>query len=384
MKKNIVIFGPIGDIGGREIEVNLIAQSLEKQFNVKIVSSSYMTENSFTLLGLQQTTWKSIPKELYQNHFWLRSLSLISKTFNKGSKQAYGYLINSFSKKTTDLHGLYWKQIREELVHADLVLLCVQLTTKFLKEIVLYCQENNIPCIVRTTGTIRDVPAKDFDFLKKVSLFVHHSEANANNLNKQLYLPYAVIDQCALTESYLLENKVMPKKPYRFGYLGRLSAEKGIVPIAHFFSSTDFPFVIAGDGPQKEEVLDIIKGKADCSYLGLVSNENIHHFFEQIDVLVIPSFEETGPLVGLEAMAAGKIIISTDVGAMSSRLKGINSFWFDIHNIETLNSQINKIQQMKVNELKDCCEKNRERYLEKYQQKIIQEQYESVIEQFVK
>lgn len=382
-KKKIVIFGPFGDHGGRDVEANIIAKSLEVHFDTTILSTGYMTENSFALSGLQQTTWKSIPKELYHNHFWLRNLSLFSKTFNKGSKQAYGYLINSFSKKTTDLDGLYWKQIREELVHVDLVLLCVQLTTKFLKEIVFYCQENNIPCIVRTTGTIRDVPAKDFDFLKEVSLFVHHSEANANNLNKQLYLPYAVIDQCALTESSLLENKVMPKKPYRFGYLGRLSAEKGIVPIAHFFSSTDFPFVIAGDGPQKEEVLDIIKGKADCSYLGLVSNENIHHFFEQIDVLVIPSFEESGPLVGLEAMAAGKLIVSTKVGAMEERLNGLKSFWFTIENVYSLQKCIEEINDLTENEYQQISIQLQERYKNEYSTAAIALKYKAVVQKML-
>lgn len=382
-KKRIVILGPIGDFGGRDVEVNIIAKALKNTYKVCIFSTGYMTENSFALSGLHYTSWKSLPKVLYQKHFWLRSLSRLSKTFNKGSKQAYSYLINSFSKKLTDIDCLYWKQIKEELAHADLVLLCTQLTTKFLKEIVLYCHENNIPCIVRTTGTIRDVKTEDFDFLRKVSLFIHHSEANANNLNRQLLLPYVVIDQCALTEDSLLGNKTKPEKPYRFGYLGRLSAEKGIVPLAHFFAETDFSFVIAGDGQQKEEVLDIIKGKANCRYLGLVSNENIHHFFEQIDVLVIPSLEESGPLVGLEAMAAGKLIVSTKVGAMEERLNELKSFWFATENVSSLQTCIETINDLTENEYQQISIQLQERYKNEYSTAAIASKYKAVVQKML-
>lgn len=381
--RKILIAGPFGDYGGRDVEANIIARSLEYDFEVAILSTSYMTKNSFALLGLKNTPWKSIPKELYEKYFILRCLSWLSKKINKGSNESYGYLLNSFSKKVVEIDKLYLKELKKEVGQTDIVILCVQLTTKFLKEIVLYCHEKNIPCIIRTTGTIREVKAEDFDFLRKVSLFIHHSEANANNLNKQLQLPYTVIDQCALSEKVLFKNKRLLKKPYRFGYLGRLSAEKGIVPIAHFFSSTDFPFVIAGDGPQKEEVLDIIKGKADCSYLGLVSNENIHHFFEQIDVLVIPSFEESGPLVGLEAMAAGKLIVSTKVGAMEGRLNGLKSFWFTIENVYSLQKCIEEINGLTENEYQQISIQLQERYKNEYSTAAIASKYKAVVQKML-
>ncbi|KGO89412.1 glycosyltransferase family 4 protein [Flavobacterium suncheonense] len=379
MKKHIVIAGPIGDFGGRDVEVNIIAKALEKEYQVSIVSTAYMTGSSFALAGLQNTTWKSVPKELYRRSAVLRGLSKFSKRFNKGPKEAYAYLINRFSKKLTDLDRLQWHVLQNELQNADMVLLCVQLTTKFLPETVQYCHEHKIPCLVRTTGTIRNVTETDFDLLKKVRLFIHHSEANAQNLNRQLALPYTVIDQCALAEDQLLALPLSGRKPFRFGYLGRLSAEKGILPIARFFAQTDCPFVVAGDGPQKAELQTIIRDSSNCTYMGLLQNHELHAFFSQIDVLVIPSYEESGPLVGLEAMAAGKIIISTKVGAMEERLAPLEGHWFAIENLATFESSINKVNALSLDDYQAAAALLRKRYKDEYSFEAVALKYQKLI-----
>ena len=54
-------------------------------------------------------------------------------------------------------------------------------------------------------------------------------------------------------------------------------------------------------------------------------------------------------MVGLEAMAAGKIIISTDVGAMKDRLLGTkNDFWFDLNTIDELNQIFEKLNTLEL------------------------------------
>lgn len=380
MKKSIVIAGPIGDFGGRDVEVNIIAKALENDYLVSIVSTTYMSDNSFALAGLHKTNWKSVPKELYHHHAVLRNLSRLSKVFNKGAKEAYAYLNNRFSKKFTNLDRLYWSVLQNELQNADMVVLCVQLTTKFLPETVQFCHEHNIPCLVRTTGTIREINEESFDFLKKVRLFIHHSEANAQNLNHQIKLPYTVIDQCALTENELLALPLADKKPFRYGYLGRLSEEKGILPVARFFAHTDLPFVIAGDGPQKSELLATIKNNPNCNYLGLLQNHELASFFNQIDVLVIPSYEESGPLVGLEAMAAGKIILSTKVGAMAERLAPLEGYWFAVENLVTLEAGINKVNALSLDDYQAAAALLRKRYLDEYSFKAVASQYQKLVQ----
>lgn len=383
MQKKVLILGPIGDFGGREVEANIIARALEQDNDVCVLSTGYMTSDSFALKNLKKVKWASVSKKIVSRNPILFFLSFLSRIVNKGKLKNYGYLNNLISKKIFDLDKLYQKEIEKMLKKSNLVILCVQLTSKFFPEIVSFCDENKIPCLVRTTGTIREISQSEFSFLKKVNLFIHHSEANALNLNKQFNLPYSIIDQCALNEEQLLALQVKSNNDLRFGYLGRLSEEKGVLPIADFFSKTSLPFIIAGDGNQKKQLLEIISNKSNCEFMGSVSNENLALFFDAIDVLIIPSYEESGPLVGLEAMAAGKIIISTKVGAMEERLEGLPSFWFKIDNMQTLELAIRQVMDLSEAERVMLSNSLKERYICQYSFHAISEKYKILTKRFI-
>ena len=383
MQKKVLILGPIGDFGGREVEANIIARALEHDFDVCILSTGYMTSDSFALKNLKKTKWGAVPQKIVAKNPILFFLSFLSRIINKGKLRNYGYLNNLISKNFFDLDKLYQKEIEKMLKESNLVILCVQLKSKFFPEIVSFCDENKIPCLVRTTGTIREISQSEFSFFKKVNLFIHHSEANAQNLNKQINLPYSIIDQCALNEDQLLALQVKSNSDLRFGYLGRLSEEKGVLPIADFFSKTSLPLIIAGDGNQKKELLEIISDKPNCEFLGSLKNENLALFFDTIDVLIIPSYEESGPLVGLEAMAAGKIIISTKVGAMEERLEGLHTFWFQIENIHSLELAIMQVMSFSESERVVLSNSLKERYLCQYSFHTISEKYKTLTKRFI-
>lgn len=106
------------------------------------------------------------------------------------------------------------------------------------------------------------------------------------------------------------------------GTMTRLREEKGnryfIEAAAHV--CTRFPdarFLIAGDGPLRDEL------QAQARSLGVADRVIFAGFCEDvpvllglIDVKVIPSLTEGFPLALVEAMAAGKAIVSTDVGGI--------------------------------------------------------------------
>lgn len=384
MKKKIIILGPIADVGGREVEVSIIAKALVHKYDVNILSTSYITKNSFALKNIDNVKWNSLQKIFYSKNIVIRFLSILSRKLNKGNSESCKYVSNSISKQFFNIDNEYVKILKQELLDAEMVILCTQLTTKFLPEIIDFCNSNNIKCLLRTTGTIRMVDKNSFDMLKKVDLFIHHSENNAKNLNDQIDLPYKIIDQCTLSEQALSKLPIINKKPFRFGFFGRLSKEKGIMPLADFFINTDYEFIIAGDGPQKEELINKIKENPKIHYLGLVQSNLIADFFKKIDILIISSHEESGPLVGVEAMAAAKIIISTNVGAMKSRLNDtLNNFWFDIEKIETLNDLIIKIEDLDDLNLNRISENVRYSYIENLSVNNIEKKYQNLVNSFL-
>jgi glycosyltransferase involved in cell wall biosynthesis len=140
---------------------------------------------------------------------------------------------------------------------------------------------------------------------------------------------------------------------------------------------------LVGDGEQKADVLRKIENVNTIRYLGVLNNEDLEMFFEKIDVLIIPSKEETGPLVSLEAMAAGKIIMSTKVGAMMERLENTeNQFWFE--NTEaSFVREINKLSVLSEKQLSKIKTKNRERYLERYSKEVISSSYLELVNKLI-
>jgi glycosyltransferase involved in cell wall biosynthesis len=126
-----------------------------------------------------------------------------------------------------------------------------------------------------------------------------------------------------------------------FGCIGRLSLEKGqlfLPPVAAIVKdkSRDFRILIAGTGPLKEELENLIeKTKVkDCiKLLGFVDSNK--SFLESIDCLIIPSHWEGLSTVAIEAMAMHKPIIAFDVTSNSEVIHhGTTGFLAQPFNLE--------------------------------------------------
>ena len=98
--------------------------------------------------------------------------------------------------------------------------------------------------------------------------------------------------------------------------------------------------------------------------------------------MIISSFHEAGPLVAIEAMAAGKIIISTDVGAMKSRLEGLHSFWFKIDDLNSFEKNINYLNKLSIIELNNISQSYRKRYLQCHSIDYVAQKYIDLINRF--
>lgn len=381
MKKKVLIIGPIVNSGGLTVEVNIIAKALEHKYIVSLLSTKSMSENSFALKKLEFTNWKSIPKIIFDNFFLIRFFTKLSRFWNRGDLEIYHYVINSISKKILKIYTKHDEVLYSEIEKADIVLVCGTLSYNFLPKIVNDCFGKNKSCIIRVTGTIKDVPEIMINCLDKITSFICHSRENSMNLKKHgVHLPVKIIDQCSQIEDDLLSLPILTKRPYKYGYIGRLSKEKEILSLTDFFASSEYPFFIAGDGEQREGLQEIIKNSRNCTYIGMLKHEEIPSFFENIDVLVISSNEEAGPLVGVEAMAAGKLIISTKVGAMVDRLNNINSYWFNINDELSLKDNIDRIEMISLNEFHLQGLSYRKQYLKNNSMKLIKSQYCEIID----
>ena len=90
---------------------------------------------------------------------------------------------------------------------------------------------------------------------------------------------------------------------------------------------TDFKVVIAGSGPMKPFVEELVKTNEKITYLGEVDGEQKSRIFASSHVLMAPTSSETFMITGIEAMASYTPVIIFDIpGPIDYVRSGYNGF----------------------------------------------------------
>jgi glycosyltransferase involved in cell wall biosynthesis len=185
-----------------------------------------------------------------------------------------------------------------------------------------------------------------------------------------------IIDQSTTLENKLVKINFNSKKNvYNFGYVGRLDSDKGILEIIEVAIKYHFKLIIAGDGELKNKIEQLCKQNDNISYLGHINFNELQNFYKEIDVFLINSKTETGPLTGLEAMCSSCFIISKKVGAMPDRLIDNENVWI----VNGLENALKNFYKMDKDIIKNRAQKNKDIYLKNYSLKLIKNKYLSTI-----
>jgi glycosyltransferase involved in cell wall biosynthesis len=108
------------------------------------------------------------------------------------------------------------------------------------------------------------------------------------------------------------------------GMVSRLASGKGadfLLQAAQMLLKEypDVVFAFIGDGPERKRLMGLaqeLKIETSCIFAG--QRHDMPQVYASLDVLVLPSFSEGMPMAILEAMAASKPVVATDVGAIPS------------------------------------------------------------------
>jgi glycosyltransferase involved in cell wall biosynthesis len=137
----------------------------------------------------------------------------------------------------------------------------------------------------------------------------------------------------------------------RFGFIGQLSAHKGIDLLINAYlgiKSDNISLSIYGSPDQDaymDELLRLASGVSHIKFCGTFPREELPARLSEFDVLVIPSrWYENSPLVLLYALATRTPVIVTDVKGMSEFVKdGFNGYTFEKNSVEHLTTIMQKI-----------------------------------------
>ena len=107
-------------------------------------------------------------------------------------------------------------------------------------------------------------------------------------------------------------------------YVGRLSAEKGIVGLVRSWPEAGCDLTVVGDGPLMDE-LTLCSGR-NVRFLGSASEAQVEQHIAAAECMVIPSLSDEGPpIVLLRALAAGTPVVAFDTAVIGEVVRAIDS-----------------------------------------------------------
>jgi len=157
----------------------------------------------------------------------------------------------------------------------------------------------------------------------------------------------------SLAHEYFLDfdkfkiRKPLDQRDSLVGYIGRLSQEKGILNFLEAIPKAvetrqETTFLIGGDGqlrPRVEEYANKLSNKV--KFVGWIPHDELPGYLNELRLLVVPSYTETGPYIAFEAMACGTPVLGTHVGLMADLLSdGENGFIMENNSPECIAENI--------------------------------------------
>lgn len=182
--------------------------------------------------------------------------------------------------------------------------------TKFFS--IYYKLVDNCSLIVAPTKT----------FVYKVASFF----GNKSFIKKSYDYPSGGYDSTVFYPNTKNENRII-----QFGFISRLDKEKGaylFIEALNMLKKNKIKFnaLIAGEGDDKENILDLITKYQLADTIKVLPNltqTEMSKYFREIDAFIFPTNKETESLglVGIEALACGTPVIASNIDVITEYIK---------------------------------------------------------------
>ena len=355
MKVLITNYHPI-NIGGAQASTYLIAKSLEKtgKFDVRIASTGdYGDIKTYDL-----KKFKLLPFSL-QNQYLQKFLSKIIKEEKidlihpqERLTTVGGILAAKKNNIPSVVHFRdYWFACPESSCLMPSYEECKICSYRKILE----CSKNRIPWNIYKWSVIKsywkllneaDAKIAISDAVKrKLEICgIYEAKVIPNPINLRTFQEIHEEKVKKIEENYNLNHPIIL-------YVGILMYHKGIINILHAISRDEMlrnvNFLIVGDGKLKEKCKNYISHHAlkNVKLVGRVPFSDIPAFYSVSDIVVFPSiWQEPFGRVAIEAMAAGKPVVASNVGGIPDIIEhGKTGYLVNPFDLETWKNSIIKL-----------------------------------------
>lgn len=147
------------------------------------------------------------------------------------------------------------------------------------------------------------------------------------------------------------------KAPLKIGFIGNVSRVKGVDILVKAFTQTKLKatLTIAGMASDQPFLKELESYKKEDDRINIVGFMNSQEFYQQVDVVVIPSvWPDTFPTVAFEACANNVPVICSRIGGLPEIIKqDVNGKLFTPGSVEELTGIFNSLTPAVLNSWKD-------------------------------
>lgn len=191
-------------------------------------------------------------------------------------------------------------------------------------------------------------------------------------------------------QTYVAEQFVARQRshdhPPTVVYAGYLSKRKGVEHLVEAFIKVvaQIPtarLILIGDGHQSEQIRQRIRSanlKGNVTLTGFVEPKDVPRYYQDGDIFVLPSLEDTFGVVATEAIAAGLTLICSKYAGFSSHMThGTDGYIVDPTDHEALSETI--ICLLKSPDLRHSLNHNAQKILYQFEPAYVAEQFDKAI-----
>ena len=192
----------------------------------------------------------------------------------------------------------------------------------------------------------------------KIDLFISPSKCHTNIFKKSSFTKSKIIH----LKNFLPIDFQFEKKCVNGNYIlyfGRLSRDKGIYNVIDSIKNTNYKLVIAGNGEEKENILNLIKehNLSNIEYVGFKQgNELKELIINSKAVILMSEWYENCPYSIMESMGYSKPLIVSNIGGLPELVEnGVNGYLCDPGDSDKLKQVIDKLYSLSNSEYEMMC-----------------------------
>ncbi|CDN45265.1 glycosyltransferase [Paenibacillus sp. P22] len=339
-------------IGGAEISTQILAETLNKNYAVKVLT---VGDHNNECVRYDVFNGIDVVKLPYSNIYWYGDTQIRKNTVNK-----IRWRINDIYNRQQYFFA------RQVLKENEIKLLHTQNLPGLSLSLWKAARDLKIPIVhtLRDFSLIDPINIKLYAWFykhlaKQFSLFVDSIVGISNDVldthihqgyfkNSKRYIVKNVVESSEATRrlfgNKLLRNQSNPSLV--IGYFGQISSIKGIEYLIQAVKETDFSIVselrIFGEGPMLEHLKEIAREDSRIIFFGKLDRQRVLIEMSKVDITFLPSiWKEPFGRVIIESYMVGTPVFASNIGGIPEVIYSPDVYCFEPKDVKGIKDRIN-------------------------------------------